>query len=118
MGSTQERGNKPLQCSFLDMHRYFCFSPTVLWESTHQLNQLLGGGSRFWLWQRRAQFRHHLVTHCDLNLGAGILSHVANQLWQSFPGFADGQFHGLQCTSAYKGSQSALLIAEAMGLLG
>jgi hypothetical protein len=53
---------------FLDMPGYLRFSSPVLWERAHQLNELLGGGSGLRLRQRRAQLRHHLVAHRDLNL--------------------------------------------------
>src|SRR6266508_5995430 len=93
---------------FLDMLGYLRFSPPVLWEPAHQLNELLGGGSRLRLRQGRAQLRHHLITHCDLNLSACVLSHLVNQLRQSFACFADSEFHGDEVYKGwYKVSQPA-----------
>jgi hypothetical protein len=88
---------------FFNTLGYLRFSSPVLWEPAHQLNELLGGGSGLRLWQRRAQLRHHLITHGDLNLSACVLSHLANQLGQSFACFADRQFHSDQ---VYKGVQT------------
>ena len=88
---------------FLNMPGYVRFSSPVFWEPAHQLNELLGGGSKLRLRQCRAQLRHHLVAHRDLNLGAGILSHLANQLGQSFARFADREFHS---DEVYKGVQT------------
>jgi hypothetical protein len=88
---------------FLDMLGYLRFSATVFREPPHQLNELLGGGPRLRLWQRRTQLRHHLITHCDLNPSACVLPHLANQLGQSFARFADREFHR---DEVYKGVQS------------
>jgi hypothetical protein len=88
---------------FFNMRGYVRFSPPVFWEPTHQLNELLGGGSRLGLRQRRAQLRHHLIMHGDLNLGASVLSDLANQLGQSFACFADREFHS---DEVYKGVQT------------
>jgi hypothetical protein len=90
------------------MPGYVRFSSPVFREPAHQFKELPGGGSGLRLWQCRPQLRHHLVTHCDLNLGAGILSYVANQLRQSFPRFADGQLHRTECTSVYIGVKREL----------
>jgi hypothetical protein len=89
---------------FLNMYRYLRFSSPVFWEPTHQLNELLGGGSRLWFRQRSSQFRDDFVAHCDLNPRRCVLSHPANQFGQPFSCFADGEFH---CNEVYKGVQAA-----------
>jgi hypothetical protein len=56
---------------FINMRRYVRFSPAVLWQTTHQCNELFGGGSRLGLGQRGAQLGYDLVAHRDLDLRAG-----------------------------------------------
>ena len=90
---------------FFSMLRYLRFSPPVLWEPAHQLKKLLGGSSRLRLRQCGTQLRDHLVAHCDLNLSACILSHLANQFGQSFACFADREFHNDKVYRVYKPNQ-------------
>src|ERR671915_2218607 len=88
---------------FLNMRGHLRLPSPVLWQGTHQLKEPLGGGSRLRLRQCRAQLRHDLIAHCNLNLSARVFSHPANQFGQSFACFADREFHS---DEMYKGVQT------------
>src|SRR6266850_1601816 len=99
---------------FINMRGYMRFSPAVLWQATHQCNELLGGGSRLGLGQRSAQLGDDLVAHRDLDLRAGILPNMAHQLREPFARFTDRQFHEAECTRAYNISQQKLRLGRLM----
>ena len=62
----------------INVRGYVRFSPAVLWQATHQCNELFGGGPRLGLGQRGAQLGYDLVAHRDLDLRAGILPNLAH----------------------------------------
>ena len=53
---------------FLNVLGNVGFPAAVFRQPLHQLNELLGGGAGLWLWQCRAQLRHHFIAYSDLNL--------------------------------------------------
>jgi len=87
---------------FLDMLGYLRFSPPVLWEPAHQLNELLGGGSRLGLRQYRAQLRHH--SSCTV---ISTLAPASFRIWRTNSGnllraSLIESFMVMKCTRVYK----------------